>query len=86
MPRLEAVGDTARLEAAVGVPRESRAKGQACQHLAPAAAPALARMHAHAIKKTGGVPTLLEWDANFISFPETLAEANKAQKYLSPEH
>ncbi len=30
---------------------------------------------------TGGVSTLLEWDANFISFEETWSEALKAKKF-----
>jgi uncharacterized protein (UPF0276 family) len=38
-------------------------------------------LYRHAVKKTGGVSSVLEWDDNFISFPKTLAEAEKAKRY-----
>ena len=33
---------------------------------------------------TGGVSTILEWDANFLSFPETVAHAEVARQYMHP--
>ena len=32
-------------------------------------------------QRTGGVSTILEWDASFLSFEETLAEAMQAKRY-----
>lgn len=32
-------------------------------------------------RMTGGVSTILEWDANFLTFEETLAEAEVARRY-----
>lgn len=44
-------------------------------------------LYGHTIKQIGPTPTLLEWDDRIPSFEETLAEANKAQKFLAPtEH
>ncbi len=36
-------------------------------------------------QQTGGVSTLLEWDDNFVSFEETLAEANLARNYQNAD-
>lgn len=38
-------------------------------------------LYRHAVEKTGGVSTVLEWDENFMSFPETWAEARKAEQH-----
>lgn len=39
------------------------------------------KIYADVYKKTGGVSTLLEWDAHFISFEKTWEEALKAKKF-----
>ncbi|PCJ59710.1 MAG: hypothetical protein COA79_09910 [Planctomycetota bacterium] len=38
-------------------------------------------LYRYVYEKTGGVSTLLEWDDDFISFPETHSEALKAKNY-----
>lgn len=38
-------------------------------------------MYKYVHQKTGGVSTILEWDADFLTFEETLNEAMKAKKY-----
>ena len=39
------------------------------------------KLYAEAMKHCGGRPTILEWDSDFLSFPETLHEAEKARQY-----
>lgn len=41
-------------------------------------------LYAYACQQTGGVSTILEWDDAFLSFPETLAEADKARRFRGP--
>jgi uncharacterized protein (UPF0276 family) len=43
------------------------------------------QLYRHASKLTGGVSTLLEWDARIPSFSEMHAEALKARDWLQPE-
>lgn len=43
--------------------------------------PEVWELYRHVHERTGGVSTILEWDAGFLSFEETLAEANKAKAY-----
>ena len=38
-------------------------------------------LYAYVDQQTGGVSTLLEWDDNFISFEDTLAEAMQAKRW-----
>ena len=40
------------------------------------------KLYEHAIRRTGPIPTLLEWDDRIPSFVEVHAEAMKAAKYL----
>jgi len=42
-------------------------------------------LYRYAVEQTGGVSTILEWDENFLSFPETWAEACKAERYQLSE-
>lgn len=42
-------------------------------------------LYRHVYQATGGVSTILEWDANFLSFEETLAEANIARRFMTTE-
>lgn len=42
-------------------------------------------LYAEAVRLIGPTPTLLEWDDNIPSFQETLAEAQKASRFLKRE-
>lgn len=43
--------------------------------------PEVWELYRYASEQTGGVSTILEWDDNFLPFPDTLAEAVKARAY-----
>lgn len=43
--------------------------------------PEVWELYAHVHEATGGVSTLLEWDDNFLSFEDTLAQAEVAREY-----
>jgi uncharacterized protein len=47
--------------------------------------PEVWELYRYAAEKTGGVSTILEWDENFLSFPETWNEAKKARQYQPQE-
>ncbi|MGF1428986.1 DUF692 domain-containing protein [Kitasatospora sp. LaBMicrA B282] len=40
-------------------------------------------LYAHAVRRTGGVSTLIEWDDHLPSFPELLAEADRARSHAA---
>ena len=44
--------------------------------------PEVWELYRYVHEQTGGVSTILEWDADFISFAETHAEALKAKNYM----
>ncbi len=46
--------------------------------------PEVWELYRHASEQTGGVSTILEWDDNFLPFPDTLAEAVKARAFRDP--
>ena len=38
-------------------------------------------MYRYVYQQTGGVSTILEWDADFLTFDQTMAQANIAREY-----